>query len=133
MEDDSAIKKAGTAKMNGSNYRTWAAITRTVIEAKDAWEAIEPMPAPKAEAPVEDTDDVKASPGKATESKAPAVDRVRDAKARTVIMGYCGQEALSRILHLRTAKEQWEELERAYLPLGRQQLSTKFTQFYGFT
>jgi hypothetical protein len=32
-------------------------------------------------------------------------DRVMDMKARTVIMGYCGQEALSKIFHLRTAKE----------------------------
>jgi hypothetical protein len=30
---------------------------------------------------------------------------VMDVKTRTVIMGYCEQEALSKILHLRTAKE----------------------------
>ncbi|KAG4428797.1 hypothetical protein IFR05_015723, partial [Cadophora sp. M221] len=48
-------------------------------------------------------------------------------------MGYCGPEALSRILHLRTAREQWETLERAYLPTGRQQLSTALQRFYGFT
>ena len=48
-------------------------------------------------------------------------------------MGYCGPEALSRILHLQTAKEQWKTLERAYLPLGRQQLSTALQRFYGFT
>jgi len=99
MEDDSAIKRAGIAKLNGTNYRTWAAIVQAVIEAKDAWEAIEP-PGLEAETPVRDTDD-----GIAT-SKVPLPDRVRDAKARTVIMGYCGPEALSRILHLRTAKEQ---------------------------
>lgn len=132
MEDDFIIK-AGIAKLNGSNYRTWAAITRAVIEAKDAWETIEPMPAPKTEASVKDTDDVKVSPGEAIESKAPAIDRAKDVKTRTVIMGYCDQEALSRILHLRTAKEQWEELEHIYLLLGRQQLSTKPTQFYGYT
>jgi hypothetical protein len=126
MEDDSTIRKAGIAKLNGSNYRTWAAITRAVIEAKDAWDAIEP-PAPEAKTSViKGTDDGTAEGKKAAESSGATdtkVDRVMDAKARTVIMGYCGPEALSRILHLRTAKEQWETLERSYLPTGRQQLS----------
>ncbi len=91
-----------------------------MIEAKDAWEAIEGPPAPEAKTPVEDTDDGTKKSSSVTESKIQPTDRVRDAKARTVIMGYCGAEALSRILHLQTAKEQWKELERAYLPLGRQ-------------
>lgn len=131
MEDDSTIKRVGIAKLNGTNYRTWAAIAKAVIEAKDAWEAIEPS-VPKAETPVEATDDGIARSDR-TESKTPPTDRVRDAKARTVIMGYCGPEALSRILHLQTAREQWKALERAYLPLGRQQLSTALKRYYGFT
>ncbi len=92
--------------MNGSNYRTWAAITRAVIEAKDAWDAIE-LPDSEAETPVKSTDDGtvegKAAASRAVDTKA---SRVIDAKARTVIIGYCGPEALSKILHLRTAKEQ---------------------------
>ena len=131
MEDDSAIKKVGISKLNGSNYRTWAAIVKAVIEAKDAWEAIEP-PMPEAKTPVEDTDDGTAGSG-VTGPKVQPTDRVRDAKARTVIMGYCGPEALSRILHLQTAREQWKELERVYLPLRRQQLSTALQRFYGYT
>ena len=108
MEDDSTIRKAEIAKLNGSNYRTWAAITRAVIKAKDAWDAIEP-PALEAKTPViKGIDDgtvegkEAAESSRATDTK---VDRVIDAKARTVIMGYCGPEALSRILYLRTAKE----------------------------
>ena len=132
MEDDSAIKRIGIAKLNGSNYRTWAAIVQAVIEAKDAWEAIEPS-RPEAETPVKSTDDGTVKSEGSTDQKALPVDRVRDAKARTVILGYCGPEALSRILHLRTAKEQWKALERAYLPLGRQQLSTALQRFYGFS
>ena len=131
MEDDSTIKRVGIAKLNGSNYRTWAAIAKAVIEAKDAWEAIEP-PRPEAETPVKSTDDGTAS-SEVTDHKTTPADRVKDAKARTVIMGYCGPEALSRILHLQTAREQWKTLERAYLPLGRQQLSTALQRFYGFT
>jgi hypothetical protein len=127
MEDDSTIRKAGIAKLNGSNYRTWAAITRAVIEAKDAWDAIEPPALEAKTSVIKGTDDGIAEGKKAAESSGATdtkVDRVMDAKARTVIMGYCGPEALSRILHLRTAKEQWETLERSYLPTGRQQLST---------
>jgi hypothetical protein len=107
-----------------------------VIKAKDAWDAIEP-PAPEAKTSViKGIDDGTAEGKKAAESSGAIdtkVDRVMDAKARTVIMGYCGPEALSRILHLRTAKEQWETLERSYLPTGRQQLSTALQRFYGFT
>ena len=134
IEDDSTIKKIRIAKLNGSNYRTWAAIPRAVIEAKDAWDAIE-LPGPEAETSVKSTGDGTAK-GKAAESKGVTdtkVDRVMDAKARTVIMGYCGPEALSKILHLRTAKEQWDTLERSYLPTGKQQLSTALQKFYGFT
>jgi hypothetical protein len=52
--------------------------------------------------------------------KRTAPDKVKDAKARTIIMGYCIPEPLSRILHLKTAQEQWQALERLYLPTGRQ-------------
>jgi hypothetical protein len=104
-----------------------------VIEAKDAWDAIE-LPGSEAETPVKSTDDRtvegKAAASRAVDTKA---SRVTDAKARTVIMGYCGPEALSKILYLRTAKEQWDTLERAYLSTGRQQLSTALQKFYGYT
>ena len=119
MEDDSVIRKAGITKLNSSNYRTWAVIIQAVIEAKDAWEAIEPY-APEAETSVKATDVGTAKPKGVTDRKLSSTERVRDAKARAVILGYCGPEALTRILHLQTAKEQWETLAKAYLPLGRQ-------------
>jgi hypothetical protein len=122
MEEESIMKK-GLARLTSKNYRTWAALAQAVIESKDAWEAIEPY-GPKDEASVKDTGDGIASIG------AVKLDRVRDAKARTVILGNCGPEATLRILHLRTAKEQWEELRRAYLPMGRQQLSAAFQRFH---
>ncbi len=95
-----------------------------MIEAKDVWDAIKP-PSLRVETPVLTDDGIVG--GQATKTKTTVeakLDRVIDAKARTVIIGYYGQEALSRILHLRTAKEQWETLKRAYLPTSRQQLST---------
>ena len=104
MEDDSAIKRAGIAKLNGANYRTWAAIVKAVIEAKNAWEAVEPS-ALEAETPVKDTDDGTVKSEDVADRTTPPEDRVRDAKARAVILGYCGPEALSRILYLTTARE----------------------------
>ena len=101
MEDDSAIKKVGIAKLNGTNYRTWAAITRAVIKAKDAWDSIV-LVEPEAETSVRAAGD-RIVKGKAAKLK---INRVIDAKARTVIIGYYRLEALSRILYLRTAKEQ---------------------------
>ncbi|KAG4433368.1 hypothetical protein IFR05_011152 [Cadophora sp. M221] len=125
MEDDLAIKKAGIAKLNSLNYRTWAVIARAVIEAKDAWDAIKLLGL-EAETLVGSTDDGTAKRKAAEFSRATntKVNCVIDAKARIVIMGYYRPEALFRILHLRTAKEQWEALEHAYLPTGRQQLFT---------
>ena len=72
-----------------------------MIKAKDAWDAIE-QPAPEAETPVKSTDDGTVEDKAAVISKA---NRVIDAKARTVIIGYYRQEALSKILYLRTVKE----------------------------
>ena len=120
MEDDSAIRKAGITKLNGSsNYRTQAAIIQAVIEAKDAWEAIVPS-APEAETSVEATDVGTAKPKGVTDRKLSSTERVRDTKVRVVILGYYGLEVLTRILYLQTAKEQQETLAKAYLPLGRQ-------------
>lgn len=104
-------------------------MVQAVIEAKDAWEVIEPL-IPEVETPVGATDDGIAKSDGSTDCKAAPVDRAKDAKARIVIMGYSGQEASFRILHLKTAKEQWEELKRAYMPLGKQQLSTALKSFY---
>ena len=103
-----------------------------MIEAKDAWEAIEPS-LPKAETSEKPTGKGTAKSKGVTDQKKSPVDRVKDAKARTVILRCCGSEALSRILHLRTAKEQWEALKRAYLPLGQQQLSTALQRFYKYS
>jgi len=72
-----------------------------VIKAKDMWNTVE-QPDLEAEAFAGAADNGTAK-GKAVESK---INRVIDANARTVIIGYCGLEALWRILYLRTAKEQ---------------------------
>ncbi len=69
MEDNSAIKKAGITKLNGLNYRTWAAIIKAIIKAKDAWEAIKGPPAPEAKTPIKDTDNKTEKSSNITELK----------------------------------------------------------------
>jgi hypothetical protein len=99
MEDDSTIRKAGIAKLNGSNYRTWAAITRAVIKAKDAWDAIEPPALEAKTSVIKGIDDRIAEGKKAAELSGAIdtkVDRVMDAKARTVIIGYYRPECRIR-------------------------------------
>jgi hypothetical protein len=60
-------------------------------------------------------------------------EEVKDAKASTLIMGYCAQGTLQYILLLETAKEQWEALKALYQPLGLQQLGTKLRAFTSYT
>jgi hypothetical protein len=101
MEDNLAIKKARIAKLNGLNYRTWAIITRAIIEVKDAWNAIKLL-GPEAKTSVKSTGDGIVKGKAARLSKA---NRVTDVKARIVIIGYYRLKALFKVLHLRTAKE----------------------------
>jgi hypothetical protein len=106
MEDDLTIKKVGIVKLNGLNYRTWAVITRAVIKVKDTWDDIELLGL-EAKASIKSTGD-RTAEGKAAELSGainPKADRVKDIKARAIIIGYCRPEPLSRILYLRTVRE----------------------------
>jgi hypothetical protein len=78
-----------------------------VIKAKDTWDAIE-LPGLEAKASVKSTGDrtVEGKAGELSGAINPKADRVKDIKARTIIIGYCRPEALSRILYLRTVREQ---------------------------
>jgi hypothetical protein len=71
-------------------------ITRAVIKAKDTWDAIKQL-ALEAKTPIKSTDNRIVKDKAAIISKA---NHVIDAKARTVIIGYYRQEALSKILYL---------------------------------
>ena len=120
MEDDLAIKKARITKLNSLNYKIQATITKAVIKAKDMQDTIK-LSDLEAEMSVKSMDNgiiegKVAESGGATDTK---INCVMDAKARTVIIGYCGPEALSRILYLQTAKKQQEILEHVYFPMDR--------------
>lgn len=117
------------ARLSGPNYRTWSVMTKSVIQGKDAWTTIESYLEGvqlKTKGPSNEKTEG------ATVRKLTHTEQVTDAKARTVIMGYCGPDALSRILHLETAGEQWEALAKAYMPLGKQQLQASLSKFHGF-
>ena len=101
MEDDSTIKKVGITKLNGSNYRTWVAITRIVIKVKDTWDIIE-QPVPEAKMSKKSTDNRIVKEKAVITSK---TDRIMDTKTRTVIIEYYRQEILFKIFYLRTIKE----------------------------
>ena len=126
MEDNSVIKKIGIAKLNGLNYRSQATLTRAIIEAKNTQGTIEPQLGLEAKT---STIDNGTAPKGDRETK---LNYIIDIKACTVIIGYCGQEALSRIVHLQSTKEQQNILKHTYLPTSRRRLSIALQKFYKF-
>ena len=66
------------------------------------------------------------------EDDATTTTMVLDAKASTLIMGFCSQGALDHIISLETAQEQWEKLKGLYAPLGLQQLEMKTQAFINY-
>ena len=121
MKDNLTIKQTGITKLNSTNYRTQAVITRAVIKTKNIQNTIELLD-PEAEIFVKGIGN-GIEKGKAMESSKTTksvVDCVKDIKARTVILGYCRPEALSRILYLKIARKQWKELEQVYFSIDRQ-------------
>jgi len=108
--------------LDKTNYRVWSVMTKAAIEAKEAWEVIDPSYGLPADEKEEEDKDVT-----------PKDLRKKDAVARLIILDAAGDEGRLRILHCTTAKEQWEELKRWKNPLGREQLSAALGRFYGYT
>ena len=84
MEDDSIIKKVGIAKLNGSNYWTWVAIIKAVMEVKDMWDAIKQLVL-EAKTSKKSIDNGTVEDKVAVTSK---TDRVMDIKTRIIIIKY---------------------------------------------
>lgn len=57
---------------------------------------------------------------------------ILDAKASTLIMGFCSQKPLDQVISLELAQEQWEKLRALYAPLGLQQLDIKTQSFINY-
>ena len=102
MEDFSS----SITELSCTNRLTWFAIVKTMNEAEGGGEVIETLN-------LEGMSDL--------EKEEARNDRVQDAQVRLMIMTSCGPEALSRILHLQAAREQWEAPEAACSPLEEQQ------------
>jgi hypothetical protein len=115
--EDFNIEKPRIAKLTGPNYRPWSVQVQRLLVAQGLWNVV--LQGPKATKGPEQT-------------TITTEEEVKDAKASTLIMGYCAQGTLQHILLLETAKEQWEALKALYQPLGLQQLGTKLKAFTSY-
>jgi hypothetical protein len=116
--EDFSIEKPRIAKLTGLNYRPWSVQVQRLLVAQGLWDVV--------------SQGIKGA--KEPESSAVTPEQiVKDAKASTLIMGYCAQGTLQHILLLNTAKEQWDALKALYQPLGFQQLGTKLRAFTSYT
>jgi hypothetical protein len=116
--EDFSIEKPRIAKLTGPNYRPWSVQVQRLLVAQGLWDVV--LQGPK------DTKEPEAS-------AVTPEQIVKDAKASSLIMGFCAQGTLQHILLLNTAKEQWEALKALYQPLGLQQLGTKLRAFTSYS
>jgi hypothetical protein len=129
MEDDFSVEKPRISKLTGPNYRPWSVQVKTLLLGQSLWDVVELGIYTK----VTGLTEITTRPNdelSAIESTGRSL--VKDAKARTVIMGLCSRDALGYILLCESAKEQWETLKGLYAPLGLQQLSAKIQAFTGY-
>ena len=123
--EDFSIEKPRIAKLTGLNYRPWSVQVQRLLVAQSLWDVVLQGPEDTKKPEQKETE-------QSTEPKDPERTAVKDAKASTLIMGYCAQGTLQYILLLETAKEQWEALKTLYQPLGLQQLGTKLRAFTSY-
>jgi hypothetical protein len=94
--DDFGLEKPRIAKLTGSNYRPWSIQVRTLLRGLDLWDIVEAgLKSTIAEKPTEGQE----------APKAPKLV-AKDAKASSLIMGLCSQEALDHILLYDSASAQ---------------------------
>jgi hypothetical protein len=116
--EDFNIEKPRITKLSGPNYRPWSVQVQRLLAAQYLWNVV--LWGPKGTKEPEQT-------------AITPEEEAKDAKASTLIMGYCAQGTLQHILLLETAKEQWDALKALYQPLGLQQLGTKLKAFTSYT
>jgi hypothetical protein len=133
--EDFSVEKPRIAKLTGLNYRPWSVQVQRLLEAQDLWDVVSQGPkAPKEpEQSAVPPEPEQSSAAKPKPSAISSEERIKNAKASTLIMGYCAQGTLQHILLLKTAKEQWDALKALYQPLGLQQLGTKLRAFTSYT
>ena len=129
MDYDS--NKPRISKLTGVNYRTWEIQVSRLLKAQGLYGAINGKFAKvlKNAATKETVQDSATGDGS---DDAITETMVLDAKASTLIMGFCSQRPLDHIISLELAQEQWDKLRALYAPLGLQQLDTKTQSFINY-
>ena len=130
MEDNYSVEKIRIQKLSGPNYRSWMIQLQRLLIGKSLWNVVRYGVSESGAATTLEAEGSGKSPeGTGTTDGYTEVD---DAKASTMIMGFCTSNALQHVLLLSTAKEQWDTLKKLYAPLGLQQLSAKIQAFTSY-
>ncbi|KAM3084680.1 hypothetical protein ACMFMG_012229 [Clarireedia jacksonii] len=121
MEDEYWLDKARIAKLNKTNYRAWSIQVETLLMGLGLWDVVEVGLKKTAAEVAIGLSEKPISTDPEWEAK--------DAKARSIIMVLCSQEALDHILLCESASAQWEALDAQYRPQGMLQLRIKIRAF----
>lgn len=125
------MDKPRISKLTGVNYRTWEIQVSRILKAQGLYGAINGK-FTKILKNLETQDTVQDSATDDGSDDAATRIMILDAKASTLIMGFCSQGPLDHIISLETAQQQWEKLKALYAPLGLQQLDSKTQTFINY-
>jgi hypothetical protein len=101
--DDFGLEKPRIAKLIGSNYRPWSIQIRTLLRGLGLWDVVE---ARLKSTVVKETTGAPEKPKEGQEAPKDPKLVAKDAKASSLIMGLCSQEALDHILLYDSASAQ---------------------------
>ncbi|KAI5327439.1 hypothetical protein L3X38_026835 [Prunus dulcis] len=120
VESGSAGGDLRTPQFNGSNYDYWSVKMETILIAYDLWDAVEigiqPQPIIEQEAGSEGIGDEE-SEAEQIPVEAPTIsreDKIKNAKALSLIRGALTDELFPRIRNEKTAKGAWEILRSEF-------------------
>lgn len=125
------MDKPRISKLTGVNYRTWEIQVSRMLKAQGLYGAINGK-FTKILKNLATQDTVQDSTSDDGSDDAATKIMILDAKASTLIMGFCSQGPLDYIISLETAQQQWEKLKAMYAPLGLQQLDSKTQAFINY-
>ena len=125
------MDKPRISKLTGVNYRTWEIQVSRMLKAQGLYGAINGK-FTKVLKNLATQDTVQDSTTDDGSDDAATKIMILDAKASTLIMGFCSQGPLDHIISLETAQQQWEKLKAMYAPLGLQQLDSKTQAFINY-
>ncbi|XP_028961323.1 uncharacterized protein [Malus domestica] len=106
-----------TPQFNGSNYDFWALKMETILIAYDLWDVVELGVRPQQIPEEEEGSGDEESEAEQTPVEAPTIsreDKIKNAKALSLIQGAIADELFPRIRNEKTAKGAWEILRREF-------------------